>query len=418
MILPLYQHQKDLQALDPKKCLIAFGTGGGKTISTLLLAQGKTLVICPKILRDEKTWERNLEKLGKQLDMTVVSKEDMRKNWDSYPKYDTLILDEVHNGIASVSPTVVYRKKIAYPKTSQMYDAVINYIKKHNPSRLYPLTATPTRSPFCVYAIATLLGKTWNFYDFRSIYYVPIKMGNREIWMPKKDNVTKERLAKTVRGLGVVGQLSDWFDVPTQTYKTVYVSLTDKQRQRLSKLPLEYPEPIVLCGKKHQVENGILAGDQFNLAESFDNEKIDKILDYALEFPKMVIFSKYIAQIEAIQSALTKEGYKVLTLTGATKNREEVLQDANTSPKCIIIISAQISEGYELPDFPVMIFASMSYSVVSRIQAEGRVLRASNLKKNLYITLVARDKEDTVDEAVYECIELKKDFSEAVYCKL
>jgi len=417
MSLVLYQHQKDLQALDPKKTGIFWGTGGSKTISTLLLAEGKTLVVCPKILRDDKTWERNLEKLGKKLDITVVSKEDIRRDWEKYPHYDTVIVDETHT-VASVSPSIVYRKKIAYPKTSQMFDAVNGYIKKHNPSRLYLLTATPTRSPFSVFAMATLLGKTWDFYQFRNIYYVPIKMGNREIWMPKKDNITKERLAKTVRSLGVVGQLSDWFDVPMQSYKTVYVGLTDKQKMRLQQIPLEYPEPIVQCGKRHQIENGVLTGDRFNSAEYFDNEKIDKILDYALEFPKMVVFSKYLAQIEMIATALQKEGYKVLTLTGATKDRESVLQEANSSSECIIIISAQISEGYELPDFPVMVFASMTYSIVSRIQAEGRILRASNLKKNLYITLVTRDKADTVDEAVYKCIELKKDFSEAVYCNI
>jgi hypothetical protein len=49
---------------------------------------------------------------------------------------------------------------------------------------------------------------------------------------------------------------------------------------------------------------------------------------------------------------------------------------------------------------------------VDRVQAEGRILRANHLKKNLYIDLVVRG---GVDEAVMECIKQKKSFDERLY---
>jgi predicted helicase len=155
-----------------------------------------------------------------------------------------------------------------------------------------------------------------------------------------------------------------------------------------------------------------LAGDEYNAPQLIADNKIDAILDYALQFPKMVVFARYTAQVEKIRLALSKASYKVLTLTGQTKNRQEVLADANQSAECIIIIQSQISAGYELPDFPVMIFASLDYSIVNKIQAEGRILRINNLKKNLYITLVA---DSEIDQAVYKSIENKTDFAESIY---
>lgn len=409
--MQLFQHQQKIINEDPKKCGLFLGTGSGKSLTALHLSKGKTLVICPKTTAEDGTWTKN--GIG---NVTVISKETFRRDWGSLPRFDTIIIDEAHT-VCGISPVFKWVNKKPVPKTSQLFDACYQFIQKTNPERLYLLTATPVRNPLAVFALMVLLGKSTldKFESFRRTFYVPVNMNHREVYIAKKDEDSQDKLGKLVQSMGYVGKLEQYMDVPPQTYKTVYVELTDEQKKRLKELPIEYPEPIVLCGKKHQVENGILSGDEFNDTEYFDNEKIEKIREYALEFPKMVIFAKYRAQITNIAQALIVDGYNVLQLTGDTKDREDVLAQANNSDKCIIIISAQISAGYELPDFPITIFASMSFSIVDRIQAEGRVLRANALKKNLYITLVSKG--NTVDDAVNKNIENKKDFSEAIYIK-
>jgi len=415
MKLALYQHQKDIINEDPKKCGIFYGTGSGKTLIALSLAQGRTLVICPKTQRDDKNWQRQLEKMDKKLHLDVVSKEEFKRDYELYKKYDTIIMDEVHT-MCGVSPSIVYRQKKPYPKTSQIFDACLDAVKFLGATRVYLCTATPTRNPMAVYALGLLLGRDWDFWKFRQIYYVPIKIGVREIWMPKKDKETQERLGKCVRGLGYTGRLDQFMDVPEQSYKTIYVDLTDEQKKKLKDLPLDYPDPLVLCGKRNQVENGILCGDEFSKTEYFNTKKIEVILDLAIEFPQLVVFAKYRDQIEQIAISLRKEGKKVLTLTGDTKDRGNVIEEANKSEDCVLIVSSQISAGWELPKYPCMVFASMSYSIVDRLQSEGRILRANHLKKNLYITLISKG--DTVDEAVYKSIQNKQDFSEAIYSKV
>lgn len=415
--MKLYKHQKEIIDKDEKRVGIFTGTGTGKTTTALLLAKKRTIVICPKTQKEDRNWEREAKKL-KVGEPLVISKEYFRAHWSVLPPCDTLIIDEAHTALG-VTPSVKWvgprGKKVPEIIKSQIFEAVESYIRKHKPERIYPCTATIVKSPMTVWACARLLGRDWNFYEFRDVYYFKLPMPGREVYTAKNDDTTKERLAKTVRGLGHTGKLSDFFDTPAQTFKNEWVDLTEKQVKKLKTLKLEYPDPIVLLGKKLQVENGLLNGDEFNAPEVYDNAKIDKILDYCIEFPRMIIFSKYILQINEIKKAVEKMGKKVFIMTGDTKNRGELIKEVNNTADYVFIVSAQISAGWELPECEVMIFASRTYSIVDLEQSWGRIHRANRLKKNLYINLIARG---GIDEAVQDCLENKKDFSERLYLGL
>lgn len=409
----LYQHQKDIIKDNPQKTGLFLGTGSAKTLTALLLAEGRILCITPKQQREEQNFIREADKWGLDKNITQLSKEDFKKLAPSLQGYDTVIVDEAHT-VAGVTPNIRYKKGVPYPKSSQLYDSLHAYLLRHPPKRLYLLTATPTRSPMCVWGMAQLLGKKWNFYEFRDVFYFHIRKGYTDIFMPKKDEQAKERLGKAVRSLGYTGKLDDYFDVPDQVYKDVYVELTPEQKRHLKEVMVEYPDPLVQVGKRHQVENGIRVGNEFEEGIEIKDNKIDAIKDYAFEFPKMVIFARYTMQVAKIKKVLEDEGYYVLTLQGNTKDRRGTIENAEKAEKCIIIIQSQISAGFELPSFPVMIFASMDYSLCNRVQAEGRILRANALKKNLYITLVAKG---GVDASVHKAIKSKVDFQEKIYIK-
>lgn len=410
----LFAHQQQIVTDDPKKCGIWWGTGSGKTRVALMLARGKTLVICPKTQKEDRNWEREAEKMELQLDLTVISKETFRRDWELLERFDTVIVDEAETCLG-VTPNTRQRKKMIIPKASQLFEALEAFLARTEPSRLYLCTATITRSPMTVWAAARLLGYDWNFYQWREAFYQRLPMPGREVYTQKQTEECKDRLAKAVQGIGYVGRLEIWTDVPDQTFKNDYVNLREGQKKRLKELKLEFPDPIVCLGKRLQVENGVLTGDEYTSAERLPNEKLDRILHYAEEFPRLIIWAKYTGQIQYYYEELAKKKYNVHLLTGTTKNRDTLFKTLKGSEKAILIAQCQISAGWELPEFPTMIFASMSYSVSDRIQAEGRIQRVNNIKKNLYITLIAKD---GVDEQVFKCIENKKDFSERVYLKI
>lgn len=410
--MQLYQHQLNIIKDDPKKCGLFLGTGSGKTLTALSLAEEKTLVIAPKTTRDDKTWENNLKKLGKSLHLTVISKEDLRRDYEHLGYHDTIIADEVHT-LCGLQPNTRQKNRVTIPKTSQVFDALRHLIKTHPPKRLYLLTATPIRSPMSVLALAWLLGKDWNFYDFRDTFYVKLPIPGREIWSPRKHTAVQERLGQAVQKLGYTGRLSDYVDVPDQTHKVIHVPLNAKQVARLKELPLEYPEPIVLVGKKHQVEQGVLAGDEFNSPQDFGSNKLEAIEDLYEEFGKLLVFAKYTAQIEMIDKYFTEKGIKVYTLTGKTKDRQWLMEKAEDDGNCIVVAQSSISAGYELPSFRCTVYASESFSFVDHSQSLGRTLRINNLQKNLYVYLVSGD----IDKAVRKALELKCDFSEKIYAE-
>lgn len=415
--MELYDHQKKIVADDPEKTGLFLGTGSGKTLIALLLARGKTLVICPKTQKEDRNWERENEKNNLNIDLTTISKETFRRDADTLPAYDTIIIDEAHK-MLGITPNTRWRNKQEIPKTSQLFEALERYIQKTKPKRMYLCTATIMKSPFTVWGAMKILGKTsgtmQGFYSFRNRFYVKLPMPGREVWVPKQDKGTKEFLVSLVKEMGYVGRLEDFFDVPEQTFKDVYIELTPKQKQRIKDLTFEYPDPIVRTGKRHQIENGNLLGDEFSQSEIFDNGKIEKLLDYASEFPRIIVFAKYTLQIEQIEKAMRKAGYKIFTLTGKTKERGQIFSEAKNSEAYVFIVQAQISEGWELPDCPVLIFASRTYSFVDYDQALGRIQRSNNIKKNLYINLIVKG---GTDEAVHKALLNKQDFNEHLYAK-
>lgn len=409
--MKLFAHQKKIIDEDKKHAGLFLGTGSSKTRISLELAQGSILVVAPKTQVEDGNWERENKKWNINKNVTVISKETFKRDAHKLPRFDTVIVDEAHTCLG-VTPNVKWIKRQPVPKTSQIFEALHTYVLAHKPERLYLCTATIIRSPMTVWAAGILLGQKWDWYKFRDTYYVRLPMPGREAWVVKSDSVTKDRLAKTVTRLGYTGKLSDYFDVPDQTFKSINIDLTAAQKDRIKDLSLEFPDPLVLLGKTHQVENGVLSGDEFNAPEHFDNGKIDALVEMTAEFPRMVVFAKYSAQIAQIEAAMEKEGRKVFTLTGGTEDRGGLIAEANRTKEYVFVAQAQISAGWELPECPVMVFASMSYSVVDRIQAEGRILRANALKKNLYIDLVVRG---GIDEAVWKSIKNKQDFNERIY---
>lgn len=420
--MDLYQHQSKIIKEDKKHFGKWLGTGGGKTRICLELAEGATLVIAPKQQILDRTWELNAERFGIVINMTVMSKETFRRDWAKLPRFDTVIVDEAHT-MFGVTPDTRRVNKVDVPKTSQLFESLREFLVKHPPKRFYPATATPASKPMNVWAIAKLFGADWDFFSFREKYYIQRKSGWRSIWIPKNSQDLKERLADLLRQFGDVGRLQDWFDVPDQMHMTHFVGLTSEQQKALAELKQQEADPMVKRAKQRTIENGVLyemdlqsigtrTERMTRMAKMFKSEKIDYILERADEFPKILIFANYTAQIQAIADALERAGKKVLTLTGQTKNRGDVIATAELTKECIVVAQCSISSGYELKTFDCVIFASKSFKFLDYDQGIGRVLRADALKKNLYIHLVVKG---GVDEACHKTILSGQDFQEKIY---
>lgn len=394
--MKLYDHQKQLIDDNPSKHLLAWGTGTGKTLTAIKLAEKyETLVICPKSLLEN--WAREIEKWSEG-SFVVLSKEQFKKKAPTLPPYKAIICDEAH---------------FFSGYTSQMHKSLYSYIKVHKPERVYLLTATPYMStPWNIYSLARLLGHEWNWMKFKKHFFNDIPMGFKRIPVPKANK--EGEIALLVHKMGSTKSLEECVDVPEQTFLIETFDLTKEQRDAIKKI--DDVNPLVYWTKAHQICGGSLKGDGYTKDTFYKSEKLSRIKELALENKKMAIICRYNNEIDHIAKTLQKK-YNVFKITGATKNRQEVVDYVNSMDKCIVLINAACSEGYNLHSVPIMVFYSYDFSLKNYIQMIGRIQRINNIKKNVYISLVVKDKEHDIDNKVYQSIKSKQNFDIEIYGK-
>jgi len=407
-MLELYAHQKELLDKNPAKHLICFGTGLGKSLTSMELANKNrcsvVFVVCPKSLKEK--WQRDLDAFHWKdyacAEYRVISKEEFRKDWDKLDPCDALIIDEAHyfSGL-----------------TSLMSKSLTKYIKKWNTNYIWLLTATPYMStPWNIYTLARHLGYEWSYGAFNEKFFTHRYVGQRLI--PVVKDGIEDEIARLVKVIGTTAKMEDCFDIPEQIFETEWIALSSGQKKKIKEVENAETLPITRFTKVHQVENGSLKSDGYAPDEFIDNLKNERILDLVETNDKVAIFCRYNLQIDGLEK-LIKENIKdknVYIIRGGVKNRDEVVQSVEKDDKCVVIINSACSEGYELPSIGIIVFASLSFSYKDYEQGCGRFLRANKLKKNVFIHLVSSTPEhDGVDEAVYASIMKKQDFSLAIY---
>ncbi len=389
---------------DKKKCILGLGTGKGKTLSSLLLAQGKILIVVDKQQKVDKTFENTIKKFNLDKDITVLTIDQFRKTYTTLPYFDTLIIDECHKQLGGA---VVYFRFKTYFKPSSICKALLSYVAKHNPERVYPLTATVEASPMTVYNACKIIGIHFSLNEWIKAFYFLLN----ERYRCKKDKATEDRLIAVIQKHGYYEKHDD---APEQIYRQIYVENTLEQEQRIKEIKIEYPD-LQQVGKIYQIENGVLKGNQFQESEIFPSHKYTYIQQIAQEYPMLIIYATYTEQINRIYELLSPT-YNVHILSGKTnkKIREELLSNLKDSDNYILIVNTAIDAGWELPKCPAMCFFSVPYTTrgYKRIQAEGRIQRYGNLKVNTYIDIITKG---GVNEALYNAQKNGKAFSEKIY---
>lgn len=402
--MALYKHQQQLLEKNPKKWLLCHDTGTGKTRTGIELAIKNLrccLVVCPKAVKEK--WHRDIRQVYGHagIEWIVLTKEEFRRDWDKLPTYiDGIIFDEAHH-VANMS--------------SQMSKNLMKFINKLKLEYVWLLTATPyRREPFNIYTLARYLGHKWKYMDFRVKYYVPKYIYNRLIWEPRQG--IKDEMAELVNQIGNTVRIDECADIPEQVFEYEEFALTKEQEKAIKHIEETETAPIVKFTKIHQIENGCLKGNEYEKDQVFASNKNERILELCESAPKVAVFCRYNIQIDTLKKFLEEnmeDEKPIHIIRGETKNRDEVTLQVDKDEKCIVLITSDTCEGYQLPSVGLIVFASMSFSFVSYKQAIGRFLRIDRLKKNVYVHLVTTG--DSLDAAVAEAIKEKKDFDATIY---
>ena len=387
-----YSHQENILTNNPKYYGLFWEMRLGKTRSAIELAEQNgysCLVITPKSL--VINFENEVKRWSKRLcQFDVVSKETFRKKWDSYKDYDGVIIDEAHHLAGH---------------TSQLHKNFLKYCKKNKPKFIYLLTGTPYRSnPYNAYAMAKNLGHNLNWHDFTTKCFNMVRMGNRQIPVERKG--AKDICEKLLKQIGQFVKMDDVIEeLPEKIYTTEYFDLLPDQRKAINSII--DTEPIVVYSKSVQITGGSLKGNEYVENQYFKSEKINRAVELANDNKKIIIVCRHNLELTML-SKLIKDS-QVINGSVSKEDKDNIIKNADNC----LLIQASCSEGYNLSSYDLMVFFSLSWSVVDYLQMQSRILAVDKKRPVEYIHFVCKK---SVDELIFKNIVIDKmDFQKKLY---
>ena len=140
-------------------------------------------------------------------------------------------------------------------------------------------------------------------------------------------------------------------------------------------------------------------------------EALEDIIDSCLEEDKkVVVFARFVPEIEAIKAMLEKKKVGYRLIYGATKDRAEQVKNfqEDASVKVFVGQLQTTGMGLTLTAASVAVFYSLDFSYANYEQSRARIHRIGQTEKCLYIHLVAKN---TVDEKIMNALKHKGDIA-------
>jgi len=293
------------------------------------------------------------------------------------------------------------------------------------------LTGTPvTQSPVDLYSQYRFLNKQifgTNFYAFRNMYCNMGGFENKQIIGFKN----LEDLIEKAHSIAYRVTKEEALDLPDFTDEVMYFDLKDslkayKEMDKEMKVTIESGEctaPILLAQmtRLSQITGGFLPitdKDKKVTVQQIGSEKLDLLKSIIEDFPrhkKLVIFCRFIPEINAICAMLEELKISYASITGEVPSSTRELINSNfqkkDDPKVIILQSQVGGLGITLTAADTMIFFSNTFSYAEYEQARARIHRVGQKNHCTYIQLIAKG---TIDEEVVDALKQKKNVADIV----
>jgi SNF2 family DNA or RNA helicase len=218
--------------------------------------------------------------------------------------------------------------------------------------------------------------------------------------------------------------------LPPKVYQNIDVELQPSSRKIYNKMEKDFlvslgdgvkiTAPIILTKmlRLSQITGGFIT-DENSLPHPIGAEKIfvikELLTNYTYPDRKVVVFARFLPEIERIKQAAREVHLEASVLTGevpiAKRDEEIDLFQKDPSRKVLIAQIATGGLGIDLTAAQTVIFYSYDFDYGHYEQACKRVHRHGQKKKTLFLHLVAKD---TIDEVVFKALQDKADLSQLI----
>ena len=419
--------------------ILADDMGLGKTLQTLTLLQkakekdGKepALVICPTSV--VFNWENEIEKFAPNLKFLTLSGTERKANFKNIPKFDVII-----TSYALIRRDIDQLKKFDFRyiildesqniknSQSQTSKAVKLLKAKHK----LALSGTP---------IENRLEELWSVFDFLmpGFLFDGNEFNNRYVYpiVEKEDKAVERRLKSQIFPFILRRMKRDVAkDLPDKIEAVAYCELTPDQKdlylQVLDSTKEELFKSIETVGlekSRMSIFSALLRLRQIcchprlydkegklGINESGKFEHLQSMLEEIIsEGHRILLFSQFVGMLDIIKIWLENKGIKHEYLSGATKNRQEVVERFNTDPTIpIFLVSLKAGgTGLNLTGADYVIHYDPWWNPAVEDQATDRAYRIGQTKKVFVYRLITKG---TVEEKIQRLKSKKRSLVDSV----
>ena len=427
-----------------KSVAILAEMGTGKTLISIGIAGelylkgkiNKALIVAP--LSITKVWEEEFEKFADfEYQLKVLEGSTEKKRIELNELFGTKLQVAVVNyescwrmeqDIAKWKPDMIICDESSKIKNHQAKQSKalhrLGKISKHN----IILTGTPvTNNPLDFYSQYKFLDESifgTSYFAFRARYAVMGGYGQHQVVGYKN----LQELTEKAHSIAFRITKKEALDLPEQVDVIRKIELepnaqsTYNQVQRDSYAELEHGEimttnVLTKLLRLSQITGGFVK-DEFNgFVEQVSEAKLNALQEIVEECmdanKKLVVFARFIPEIDAIEKMLKRYGIKYALIRGDVKDRAGEVDKFQNDEDCKVFIGQlqTTGMGLTLTAADTAVFYSLSYNYADYEQAKARIHRIGQKNNCTYIHLIA---DKTIDEKVLDALKSKKNIAELV----
>ena len=424
-----------------KGCAFLMDMGTGKTITTIALAGTlylkhkitRLLIVCPKSIVD--VWDQEFEKFADfdfhlaVLDGTGTKKADTIRHMVGTSLQVIVVNYEscwrLESEIARWRPDMIVCDESSKIKNAQAKcSKALHRLGRISEYNLI-LTGTPiTNSPLDFFSQYKFLDERIfgsSFYSFRAYYATMGGYQNHQI-------VGYKNLPELVRKAHSIAYritIDEAVDLPEfveeirpikleKNAQQIYDSIEKDSYAELMNGEITTRNVLTQLLRLSQITGGFVGndtGDDVQQLSTAKLEALEDIIDSSIEErKKVVVFARFVPEIEAIARLLRKKKIGYALIKGDVKDRAEQVEAFQNDPECMVFVGQlqTTGMGLTLTAGSVCVYYSLDFSYANYQQSMARVRRIGQTKRGVYIHLVAKG---TIDEKVMGALHKKADVS-------
>lgn len=423
--------------------------GTGKTLSAIAVAgyryqQGqikRLLVVCPKSVLGE--WKRQFREHAafpyrlEILEGDLATRAQILTEWVDSEGLQVVVVNyeatwRLEEELKKWKPDMVIADESQKIKNGQTNQAkALTAIGRVAQYRMI-MTGTPvTQSPLDFFSQYRFLDPTVfgsSFVRFRSRYAIMGGYGGYRVVGYKN----LEELAEKAHSIAFRVRKEEALDLPDTVDQVLWAELEPEAKRLYQEMQQEalllfeegtVTAPIVLTQllRLQQITGGFLPlfSEEEEVCRQVSTAKMEVLMDTLEDLlgagKKVVVFARFLPEVEEISRRLIEKGIKHCRLTGKASNRqrEKMIQEFQHNKEVKIFV-AQIATGglgITLTAADTAIFYSVDFSLANYEQARARIHRIGQTRKVTYIHIVAQG---TLDEEVLARLQSKQDVARMV----